>query len=151
MSRIQYANIEIVFSYDEKDYYGNDNIQLIITDELFILAVLNSKFIHHILQQIADKVRGGFYRLKIIYIEQLPIPPATEEQKAPIVEHVEKILVAKENSTAGFDSAQPANRPLSEVEGDIPALEAEIDRLVYALYGLSEEEIPVVVGRETNP
>ena len=29
---------------------------------------------------------------------------------------------------------------------DIPALEAEIDRLVYTLYGLTEEEIAVVEG-----
>jgi hypothetical protein len=29
---------------------------------------------------------------------------------------------------------------------NIPALEAEIDRLVYALYGLTDEEIAVVEG-----
>ena len=30
---------------------------------------------------------------------------------------------------------------------DVAALEAEIDRLVYALYGLTEEEIVVVEGK----
>ena len=30
---------------------------------------------------------------------------------------------------------------------DIPALEAEIDLLVYALYGLTDEEIAVVEGK----
>jgi len=31
---------------------------------------------------------------------------------------------------------------------DVPQLEAEIDRLVYALYGLTEEEIAVVEGKK---
>jgi adenine-specific DNA-methyltransferase len=31
---------------------------------------------------------------------------------------------------------------------DIPQFEAEIDRLVYALYGLTEEEIAVVEGEK---
>jgi hypothetical protein len=35
----------------------------------------------------------------------------------------------------------------SENQTDIPALEAEIDRLVYALYGLTDEEIAVVKGK----
>lgn len=30
---------------------------------------------------------------------------------------------------------------------DVPQLEAEIDRLVYDLYGLTEEEIAVVEGK----
>jgi hypothetical protein len=41
--------------------------------------------------------------------------------------------------------------PLLDKEGpgvvDIPALEAEIDRLVYALYGLMDEEVVVVEGK----
>jgi len=32
-------------------------------------------------------------------------------------------------------------------EINIPALEAEIDRLVYALYGLADEEVAVVEGK----
>jgi len=60
-------------------------------------------------------------------ILQFPIPAISEELQIPIIELVEKIL------------ANP-DRP------DIPALETEIDRLVYALYGLTEDEIAVVVG-----
>jgi hypothetical protein len=52
---------------------------------------------------------------------------------------VERILAAKK-------SPPP---PLSQrgEQTDIPALEAEIDRLVYALYGLTEEEIALVEGK----
>ena len=60
-------------------------------------------------------------------MEQLPIPTATDTQKAPIIERVRKILA---------DPDSP----------EVPRLEAEIDRLVYELYGLSEVEIAVVEG-----
>ena len=87
-------------------------------------------------------------------MEQLPIPPATATQQAPIIERVQKIL-AHHKATTGFDSAQPTGntdvttpRSLSGVEGDVPQLEAEIDQLVYALYSLTEDEIAVVEGKK---
>jgi hypothetical protein len=97
-----------------------------------------------------------FAEIKVVYVEQLPIPHATKTQKAAIIERVQKILAAKNEFPAGFDSAPPTgpsqdllNRSLSGVEGNIPALEAEIDRLVYALYGLTDVEIAVVEERRS--
>ena len=66
--------------------------------------------------------------MQMPYMNQLPIPPATDAQQAPIIERVQKILAAPDSP-------------------DVPQLEAEIDRLVYDLYGLSEEEISVVEGK----
>ena len=63
------------------------------------------------------------------YIGQLPIPPATGAQQASIIERVQKILAAPDSP-------------------DVPQLEAEIDRLVYDLYNLTEEEIAVVEGKK---
>jgi len=52
-------------------------------------------------------------------------PTATQAQQAPIIERVEQILSAPDAP-------------------DVPQLEAEIDQLVYALYGLTDEEIALV-------
>jgi hypothetical protein len=60
---------------------------------------------------------------------QLPIPSATVAQKAPIIERVQTIL-------ANPDSP------------DVPRLEAEISKLVYALYDLTPEEIEIVEGKK---
>jgi hypothetical protein len=119
---------EIVFGLGDKGQFGNDNNQLIVSSDRCLLAILNSQLIRFVLQQICDKVRGGFYRMKMIYVEQLPIPSATDAQQAPIIERVQKILAAPDSP-------------------DVPQLEAEIDRLVYALYGLTDEEIAVVEGK----
>ena len=61
----------------------------------------------------------------------LPIPPATAAQQKPVIALVDKILAAKKQDPSA----------------DTSALEAQIDGLVYALYGLTAEEIAVVEGR----
>ena len=63
-------------------------------------------------------------------INALPIPLATANEKKAIVECTNILLRTKK-----------AN-PLA----DTSALEAEIDRLVYDLYGLTENEIAIVEG-----
>jgi len=63
--------------------------------------------------------------------KQLPIPDVSLERQAPIVELVDKILTAK----------------LSNRNADITVLESEVDRLVCALYNLTDDEIVVVEGR----
>ena len=63
-----------------------------------------------------------------LFNEQIAADHETETQKAPIDERVQKIH-------ANPDS--PA----------VPQLETEIDRLVYELYGLTEEEIALVEGK----
>ena len=70
-------------------------------------------------------------QVKKEHVVQLPIPSATPEQQQPIIDLVDKILVAKKADNAA----------------DTSAMEAEIDRLVYTLYGLTKEEIKIVEGR----
>ncbi|MDO8721518.1 MAG: TaqI-like C-terminal specificity domain-containing protein [Syntrophales bacterium] len=116
---------EVIFGLDEKKSYGNDNNQLIISSDRYLLAILNSQLIRFVLKQICDKVRGSFYRMKIIYIEQLPIPSATDTQKAPIIERVQTILTDPDSLA-------------------VPCLEAELNHLIYGIYGLTIGEIELV-------
>ena len=66
------------------------------------------------------------------YVSKIPIPVATSEQQVPVVELVDHILMTK---------ATDSDAHISEEE-------AEIDQLVYALYGLTEEEIAVVEDKK---
>lgn len=116
------------YVYDEQGFLSNDKSYILPTDDLSVLGILNSQTTNFFLGQLSPPVRGGFMELRKIYLEQLPIPPATDAQKAAIIELVQKIIA---------DPGSP----------EIPLLEAEIDRLVYDLYSLTEEEIVVVGGR----
>ena len=154
--------IKPTFSLDtSKHYLGNTSYFIPVkSDEEYLLALLNSKVSEFYCKSIFIGKQNGYYEVQPDGLEAFPIPPATDEQKAPIIELVQKILAAKEDAQTGFDSAQPTNQSTNRpmrcrvsgvepvVEGDIPALEAEIDRLVYALYDLTAEEIAVVEGKK---
>jgi hypothetical protein len=63
-----------------------------------------------------------------MYVSMLPIPNVSPEQQKPVERLVERILAAKQRDAGA----------------DVSALEREIDELVYALYGLTPEEIQLV-------
>jgi hypothetical protein len=71
---------------------------------------------------------GGAYTLKHATIQQLSIPTVSLAAQLPIISLVEQVLLAKKTNTAV----------------DTAALEKEIDRLIYGLYGLTEEEIGII-------
>jgi hypothetical protein len=120
------------FGFDLDNYYGNDNNQVVITSDKYVLGVLNSKVSKLFLKSICDFVRGGFARLKIAYVEQIPICLKSESEKEQIVKKVNQILaLKKENPTT-----------------DTSKLETEIDQLVYELYELTDEEIGIVEGKQ---
>jgi len=64
-------------------------------------------------------------------MEPLRVAQPDKTDEAAIVSLVDRILAAKKK----------------DPEADTTALEAEIDQLVYKLYGLTEEEIAIVEGR----
>ncbi|MDD2735202.1 MAG: TaqI-like C-terminal specificity domain-containing protein [Desulfuromonadaceae bacterium] len=116
------------FGYAESGCFCNNKCFLISHKDDFLLSLLNSKLFWWFLGNLTSGLVGGARAMQMPYMEQLPIFPATDTQKAPIIERVQKIL-ANPNSPA------------------VPQLEAEIDRLVYELYGLTEEEIALVEGK----
>ena len=67
-------------------------------------------------------------QIKIGNIRMLPFILPTKEKQRPFIKLAEKITAAKQ--------ANP--------DADTTADEKEIDRLVYELYGLTEEEIEIV-------
>ncbi|MBI5485110.1 MAG: Eco57I restriction-modification methylase domain-containing protein [Deltaproteobacteria bacterium] len=136
------------FAYAESGLVCNNKCFLIPEKNDFFLALLNSKLLWWFIGNLTSGLVGGARAMQMPYMQQLPIPPATDAQQAPIIERVQRILEIKNNSKAGFDSAQPTTSSLSGVEGDVPQLEAEIDRLVYDLYGLTDEEMAVVEGKK---
>lgn len=98
----------------------------------YLLAILNSKVIYFYLNLIAETSGMGTTRWINNYVKEFPIPETSREQKNLIIKAVDSILAAKQANSAANTSA----------------LEAEIDRLVYQLYGLTAEEIALVEGRK---
>ena len=108
-------------------------------DIKYVLALINSSLLKFLYNSSINETGKVFAQVKIMYIDPLPIKNCTREQQKPIIALVDKILAAKK--------ANP--------QADTSKEEAEIDRIstrtcyacMYALYGLSEDEIKIVEGR----
>jgi type I restriction-modification system DNA methylase subunit len=98
-------------------------------DIKYLLGIINCKLIKFCYQkQLGAEIGRTFAEIKILYIRKLPIKGINKQDTLIICGIVDKILSAKKTNT----------------QADITVLEAEIDQLVYQLYGLTDEEIKIV-------
>lgn len=108
------------------------NIINITCNPLFLLGVLNSRPISFWFEHKFGKLqRGLFPQFKINELAIFPIPSASQEKQNEISEIVCRIISEKKIS----------------VLADTSSLEHEIDQLVYQLYGLTDDEISIVEGK----
>mgnify|MGYP003132336397 FL=1 len=97
----------------------------------YILGLLASKFIsHYYINVSAIALKDDFRQTTLTELRDIRIPKISLEDQEKITAKVDEILISK-----SVDN-----------NSDTAALEAEIDRLVYELYGLTEEEIGIVEG-----
>jgi type I restriction-modification system DNA methylase subunit len=133
------------FALDVNGYYGNDNNQLIISSDRYLLGILNSRLMRFILQHVCDKVQGGFYRLKIIYIEQLPIRTIDFNNPSEKVIHNKLVsLVDRMLDLHKKKAALPPSAEREKIEREIAVTDEKIDEIVYGLYEITQEERPAI-------
>ena len=96
-------------------------------DYKFLLGVLNSGFTNWYFRNFLSEGLH-FYPNDA---KELPIPDVAPDQQIPIIEFVDQILDAKR----------------ADSDADTSDLENEIDKLVYKLYNLTEDEIGIVEGK----
>lgn len=87
-------NAERNFSVELTGAFSNDKSYFIPTDDAFLAAYLNSAVAWFFLSDLAPAVRGGFHELRVQYVEQLPIPLATADQRATLEQLAEVCRVA---------------------------------------------------------
>ena len=116
-------------------------------NQLFWLGILNSKVLWWFLTQTGTVLRGGFFRFKTNYLRPFPlrvINPANKSDQTAhdrIVALVEKMLTLNRQHAA----AKTPHEQTALVR-QISAADIQIDREVYSLYGLTQEEIRTVEG-----
>ncbi|RJQ38143.1 MAG: hypothetical protein C4550_07155 [Nitrospiraceae bacterium] len=136
--------LRILAIYDDRKIYTSHKCTLIIhrsglskthsqyqinitLDLKYLLAVLNSRVIDFYY----ESVYGGFIDVYPNNLKELPIRKASSKTQCLIKNLVDQILTAKKK----------------DPNADTSALEKQIDEMVYALYGLTPEEIAIVEGK----
>ena len=96
--KIIYPDIakEARFAFDAKSHYLGNTVYFIAKDDLFLLAILNSSIIWSYCKEnltvLGDADKGGRLRFFRQFVEKIPIPPATDEEKETIATLVNYIL-----------------------------------------------------------
>ena len=88
----------------------------------YLLGILNSKYA----AQLLTNIRGGDYHIVPEHIRNIPIASTTEDMQNKVAEIVLKIIDLKKSHQ------------------NTSVLEAEIDKIVYSIYGLTDAEIKII-------
>jgi hypothetical protein len=136
------------FAFDDSGIYSNDKTSIIShSDPFYLLGILNSALSDFFLKLIASTKQGGYFEQKPIYLAQLPIrridfsDPADKARHDRLVALVDDMLDLHRRHAAAAQAMDDARRDLAR---RIAAVDTAIDRLVYELYGLAEDEIAIV-------
>ncbi|PPK87755.1 Eco57I restriction-modification methylase [Neolewinella xylanilytica] len=120
----QIFQVKPVFTFDSSEFYSNNATYIASNVDHKLLGILNSKLGWFQIQMFCTSIQNG-YQLIFKYFERLQIPMSNADN---LSKKVQEVLTQK--------SQDP--------QADTTALEAEIDVLVYRLYGLTYAEVLVV-------
>jgi hypothetical protein len=113
----------------------------------YVLGLLNSKLLFWRLGTLSNIFRGGWITCTKQYFGDLPIRnidfsgSADRSRHDQVVQLVQHMLTLHQR----FSSAKTPQEKIA-LERQITATDEQIDRLVYDLYGLTQEEVKIVEG-----
>jgi len=120
----------ILGALDEDGYYFSNNVFVCVPKKdsglsiKYVLGILNSKFATWFYRTVQPRKGKIFAELKINVLKQIPIKETSHINQKPIIELVDKLLIAKKN----------------DFESDTSVLQNAIDQLVYDIFELTKEQ-----------
>lgn len=134
------------------NFIARDNLHIILPNIEnyrleFLLGLLNSKLMDFSYSLMNPEKGEALAQVKKMHVEQLPIRPidfsnptdkAFHDRMVQLVEQMLDLQKQLPNAKTGHDQ--------THLQRQIDATDRQIDKLVYELYGLTDEEIAVVEG-----
>ena len=138
--------------YVNTDFITNKSMQSILVkapyDANFVLGIINSKLLSWLFLSVNSVGRrDDFPKIVLKQTRELPVPDLNFTNRSDREKH-DKIssLAAKMQSLRGRELTESKNQGGTIPDRQLAATDREIDKLVYELYGLTEEEIKIVEG-----
>jgi hypothetical protein len=138
------------FALDTLGYYGSNTTYFIARNDPYLLGALNSRLAGFYFRAACAGLEGKnetYLRFFGQYLSGFPVRTIDFSSPADVARHdqlvalVERMLALHKDLAA---AATPVARNL--LQRQIDATDRQIDRLVYALYDLTPEEIAIVEG-----
>ncbi|MEW6108884.1 MAG: N-6 DNA methylase [Nitrospirota bacterium] len=142
----------IIATLVNNDFIARDNLHIILPKNMscdlrYILGIIDSKLIDFAYSFMNPEKGEALAQVKKLHVERLPIrsinfsAPTDKARHDKMVSLVEQMLSLNKKLTfAKTDHEKTA------LQRQIEATDKQIDKLVYELYGLTEEEIRIVEG-----
>jgi hypothetical protein len=116
---------------------------------VYLLALLNCRLLRWYFPQVSAPFRGNWRSANRQFLSLLPVRVIDFENARDIAVHRQVVSLADsmqklQGQLAGAKSAAQKD----VMQRQIDATDREIDRLVYALYGLTKDEIAIVEGKQ---
>ncbi|MFH0876086.1 MAG: N-6 DNA methylase [archaeon] len=108
----------------------------------YVLAILNSKLSEFFIKLTSSKFSGGFYAFNKQYIEKIPIVFASDKTDRIKLEELSKKQLNTNKRLYKFGTIK-SSETLKLLE-EIKKTDAEIDELVYKLYGITDDEKKII-------
>jgi len=141
------------FTLTKKPLFVNNKLKVIVLQKSiqegsqYVLGLLNSTLLTYLHRLIAPPKGNNYFEVKTRVVGKLPIRrinfsnAADKSRHDRTVELVEQML-ALHKQLGGTKTAHAR----TNIERQIDATDVQIDKLVYELYGLTEDEIKIVDG-----
>lgn len=144
---------EIIVSIDKTKSYATDGLYLfsIINDidERYLIGVLNSRLFVFLYRLLSSEKGRVLAQVKPTIIGKLPIRIIDHLNKNDKSSHDQMInLVDQMLETQKLLHSAKTDHDCETYQKKADLIDGQIDRLVYELYGLTEEEIRIVEGNE---
>jgi adenine-specific DNA-methyltransferase len=122
--KIAWGNLALQsqFSFVSSEYIINAPSPFFATENLYLLAILNSKIGDFYIKQLGVSRSGGYFEYKPMFVEKVPIPNINLKEQIFFKNLVNEIISKKKNNT------------------EIELTKNKINTMVYDLYGLNEDE-----------
>jgi hypothetical protein len=111
----------------------------------YILGLMNSRLLDWIHHKLATQMRGGWYSYESRFIRGLPLKVIELRDKAMRAMHDRMVQLVDSILAMYKQLSEAKSSALKDIiQRQIHAIDAEIDRLVYELYALTDDEIKIV-------
>jgi hypothetical protein len=138
----------LVVTYEERDNVADQQVYITKPTNQeysakFLVGVLGSKLVSFFIRAYFDECTKAFPQLKISQLREIPISkPSDRTRHDKLVSLVDKMLALTPKLRGAASEAEKA-----VLQSAVKTTDAEIDRLVYDLYGLTPDEIAIVEGQ----
>jgi type I restriction-modification system DNA methylase subunit len=139
----------IVVALDKEKTFATDGLYLFSakqgTNEKYLLGILNSKLITFLYRLVALEEGRALAQVKPTILGSLPVRDIDFENAQDKSLHDKVVGLAEQMLTLHERlGASTSEQKIAETERKIALTDHEIDRVVYELYGLADDEIAVV-------